>query len=222
MRIRLFMLITTIAASGLYAGMYIMPELLTEQSSRAAPPPPPVVQVQASPNQTPPAQTQDGGGQQQQSNFTPFPATAQFETADTWISDGRRYRLYGLQTCLRGSNVTLSPGVVRDCGELNLIMAQALIRDTKPVCTTVKDLDQNNAVVVCQTTTGERGYDLATYMIAQGWGFAAVDGAGQLIVPGYRVAEESARSARVGLWAYSDMPHPVSVLMQQQKAQQGQ
>lgn len=216
------MLITTIAASGLYAGMYIMPELLAEKPSRAAPPPPPVVQVQASPNQTTPAQNQDGGGQQQQSNFTPFPATAQFETGDTWISDGRRYRLYGLQTCLRGSNVTLSPGVVRDCGELNLIMAQAMIRDTKPVCTTVKDLDQNNAVVVCQTTTGERGYDLATYMIAQGWGFAAVDGAGQLIVPGYRVAEESARSARVGLWAYSDMPHPVSVLMQQQKAQQGQ
>ncbi|ESZ11044.1 nuclease [Mesorhizobium sp. L48C026A00] len=219
MRIRLFMLISTIAASGLYAGMYVMPELLAEKSLRGTPSPP-VVQVQTSPNQTPPAQTQDGGAQQ--SNFTPFPATAQFETGDTWISDGRRYRLYGLQTCLRGSNVTVSPGVVRDCGELNLIMAQALIRDTKPVCTTVKDLDQNNAVIVCQTTTGERGYDLATYMIAQGWGFAAADGAGQLIVPGYRVAEESARSARVGLWAYSDMPHPVSVLMQQQKAQHGQ
>ncbi|MER9580903.1 thermonuclease family protein [Mesorhizobium sp. M0276] len=213
------MLITTIAASGLYAGMYVMPELLAEKSLRGTPSPP-VVQVQASPNQTPLAQTQDGGARQ--SNFTPFPATAQFETGDTWISDGRRYRLYGLQTCLRGSNITVSSGVVRDCGELNLIMAQALIRDTKPVCTTVKDLDQNNAVIVCQTTTGKRGYDLATYMIAQGWGFAAVDGAGQLIVPGYRVAEESARSARVGLWAYSDMPHPASVLMQQQKAQQAQ
>lgn len=215
------MLIITIAASGLYASMYIMPELLAEKFLSATPISPPVVQVQATPNQLPPAaQTQDGSGPQ--SNFTPFPATAQFETGDTWISDGRRYRLYGLQTCLRGTNVTLSAGVVRDCGDLNLIMAQALIRDTKPVCTTVKDLDENNAVVVCQTTAGERGYDLATYMIAQGWGFAAVDGAGQLIVPGYRVAEESARTARTGLWAYSDMPHPVSVLLQQQKAQQGQ
>lgn len=220
MRIKLFMFLATIAVSGIYAGMYIIQELPAEKSLRTAPPSAPVVKVQASPNQASPAPTRGRTGQQ--ANFTPFPATAQFETGDTWISDGRRYRLYGLQTCLRGTNVTLSAGVVRDCGELNLIMAQALIRDTKPVCTTVKDLDENNALVVCQTTTGERGYDLATYMIAQGWGFAAVDGVGQLIVPGYRVAEESARAARTGLWAYSDMPHPISVLMQQQKAQQGQ
>lgn len=212
------MFLATIAASGLYASMYLMPGILAEKASEAAPPIPPVIHVQATQNPTTSSPPQDG----QQSNFSPFPATAQFETGDTWIADGRRYRLYGLQTCLRGTNITLSAGVIRDCGELNLIMAQALIRDTKPVCTTVKDLDANNAVVVCQTTTGQRGYDLATYMIAQGWGFAAVDGAGQLIVPGYRVAEESARSARAGLWAYSDMPHPVSVLMQQRQAKQGQ
>ncbi|MFC0808936.1 thermonuclease family protein [Ensifer sp. P24N7] len=207
------MLISTVTASGLYAGMYIMPGLFAEQ--RKAPPPAPIIQVQAQPAPAP--QSQETSPQQE---FTPFPETAQFETGDTWIANGRRYRLYGLQTCLRGTPVTLSPGVVRDCGELNVIMAQALIRDTKPVCTTVKDLDQNNAVVVCQTTTGQRGYDLATYMIAQGWGFAAVDGAGQLIVPGYRVAEETARNAHVGLWAYSDLPHPVSVLMQQQQKAQ--
>ncbi|MET3595102.1 endonuclease YncB(thermonuclease family) [Mesorhizobium shonense] len=214
------MFIATVAFSGFYGAMYLMPEVIAERSAKAPLNVPPVVQVQAAPKQTPPASTQSGT--RQQADFTPFPATAQFESGDTWISNGRRYRLYGLQTCLRGTNVTLSAGVVRDCGELNLIMAQALIRDTKPVCTTVKDLDENNAVVVCQTTTGEIAYDLATYMIAQGWGFAAVDGAGQLIVPGYRVAEETARAARTGLWAYSDMPHPISVLMQQQQAQQGQ
>ncbi|WJH38553.1 hypothetical protein N7E02_03865 (plasmid) [Aliirhizobium terrae] len=91
-------------------------------------------------------------------------------------------------------------------------MAQAIIRDTRPVCEDVKDIDQNNAVVVCHTTSGERHYDLATYLIAQGWAFAAVDDHGQLIVPGYRVAEESARLARAGLWASSDLPHPLSVL----------
>ncbi|PJR12843.1 thermonuclease family protein [Sinorhizobium meliloti] len=207
------MLIATITASGLYASMYILPGLLSGQPN-APSSVPPVIQVQA---QTAPApQPQQSAAQPE---FMPFPFAAQFETGDTWIANGRRYRLYGLQTCLRGTPVTLSPGVVRDCGELNVIMAQALIRDTKPVCTKLKDLDQNNAVVVCQTTTGQRAYDLATYMIAQGWGFAAVDGAGQLIVPGYRVAEETARNASVGLWAYSDLPHPVSVLMQQQKAQ---
>ena len=123
--------------------------------------------------------------------------------------------LYGLQSCLRGTTVALSQGTSRDCGELNVIMMQALVRDTKPVCATIQLVDQNNAVVACQTTAGEHRYDLATYVIAQGWGFAAVDSTGQVIVPGYRVAEESARTARAGLWDYSDLPHPVSVLMQQ-------
>ncbi|ANP90262.1 thermonuclease family protein [Rhizobium leguminosarum] len=209
------MFISTITASGVDAATTIMPMLphgdVMPESHFSAP----VVPVQASQTDLPPAA--DAGGAQPE--FVPFPTQAQFETGDTWISGGRRYRLYGLQACLRGTNVTVSAGVIRDCGELDLIMAQALIRDTRPVCATIKNLDQNNAVVACQTTTGRHRYDLATYMIAQGWGFAAVDSAGQLIVPGYRVAEESARSARAGLWAYSDLPHPVSILQQQAGAQ---
>ncbi len=211
MRIGSFMFISTISASGLFAVTMVMPMLTHGNVTQAPYVAGPVVSVQASPEDLRSATGTAGN----EPEFVPFPTEAQFETGDTWISDGRRYRLYGLQACLRGTNVTVSAGVVRDCGELDLIIAQALIRDTKPVCTTIKDLDQNNAVVACQTTSGEHRYDLATYMIAQGWGFAAVDGTDQLIVPGYRIAEESARAARVGLWAYSDMPHPVSVLREQ-------
>ncbi|MBY5774844.1 thermonuclease family protein [Rhizobium leguminosarum] len=209
------MLMSTLAASGLFAGTSIMPML----AGTDHPEPPrlqaPIILAQALKSERTTAGSQEGD----QTQFVAFPVEAQFETGDTWLSGGRRYRLYGLQTCLRGTPVTISPGVIRDCGELNLIMAQALIKDTKPVCTTIKDLDQNNAVVACQTTSGQRRYDLATYMIAEGWGFAAVDASGHLIVPGYRVAEESARSARAGLWAYSDMPHPVAILRGQGSAQ---
>lgn len=204
------MLISTLAASGFYAGITIMPMLVGSSHPEAPHLPASIIPVQGHESELPTASSRSGD----QSGFVPFPAEAQFESGDTWISGGRRYRLYGLQACLRGTYVTISPGVVRDCGELNLIMAQALIRDAKPVCTSIKEIDQNNAVAVCQTTTGRQRYDLATYMIAQGWGFAAVDNAGHLIVPGYRVAEENARSARAGLWAYPDMPHPVSVLTQ--------
>lgn len=207
------MLISTITVSGFFAAMNIMPMLAQGDMTRT--PSAPVVRVQASEQDLPATGTRDDD----QSTFRPFPSEAQFETGDTWISNGRRYRLYGLQSCLRGTNITVSAGVVRDCGELDLIMVQALIRDTRPVCATIKDLDQNNAVVACQTTTGQHRYDLATYMIAQGWGFAAVDGAGRLIVPGYRTAEEAARSARAGLWAYPDMPHPVSLLTQQARTE---
>ncbi|OOO27895.1 nuclease [Agrobacterium salinitolerans] len=208
------MLMSILAASGFYAGISIMPMLAGQSRPDATRHPPVIIPVQAIESQL-----AGGSGESDGTAFVPFPEQAQFETGDTWISGGRRYRLYGLQACLRGTAVTISPGVVRDCGELNLIMVQALIRDMKPVCTTIKDIDQNNAVVGCQTTTGKRRYDLATYMIAEGWGFAAVDTFGHLVVPGYRVAEESARSARTGLWAYADMPHPVAILAGQGSAQ---
>lgn len=201
------MLVSILAASGFYAGISIMPMLPGPSLPDASRHLPALIPIQALESQ-PAAGSEESDGTQ----FAPFPEQAQFETGDTWISGGRRYRLYGLQACLRGTSVTITPGVVRDCGELNLVMVQALIRDTKPVCTTIKDIDQNNAVVGCQTTTGKRRYDLATYMIAEGWGFAAVDTTGHLVVPGYRVAEESARSSRAGLWAFSDMPHPVAIL----------
>ncbi|WP_105375030.1 thermonuclease family protein [Neorhizobium huautlense] len=209
------MLMSTLAASSLFAGISIMPMLAGSNLSEPPHFQAPIVSVQALGSERASADSHEND----RTEFARFPVQAQFETGDTWISGGRRYRLYGLQACLRGTSVTISPGVVRDCGELNLIMVQALIRDTDPVCTTIKDLDQNNAVVGCQTTAGERSYDLATYMIAQGWGFAAVDTTGPLIVPGYRVAEESARSARAGLWAYSDLPHPVTILTDQRSAQ---
>lgn len=205
------MVISTIAISGLYAGIALMPMLAVSDFSPRQHLRPPAVPVEASHADLPTIEN----AARAPSGFKPFPASAQFETGDTWVSAGRRYRLYGLQACLRGTRIALSPGTSRDCGDLNVVMAQALIRDTRPICTNIQEIDQNNVVVACQTTAGQRRYDLATYMIAQGWGFAAVNGTGQLIVPGYRVAEESARSAGAGLWAYSNMPHPVSVLMQQ-------
>ncbi len=208
------MFISTIFASGLYASMYLLPPI-TNGSTPATPAHrPSIIPIQATqPDIAPPeSATSDAA-------LTPFPVAAQFETGDTWISEGRRYRLYGIQACLRGTRVTLRNGMARDCGELNVIMAQAIIKDTSPVCEDVKDIDRNNAVVVCQTTSGDHRYDLATYLIAQGWGFAAVDEKRQLIVPGYRIAEDSARSARAGLWASSDLPHPVSVLQSQGSGQ---
>jgi endonuclease YncB( thermonuclease family) len=177
--------------------------------------PSPVVRVQAQNGQAAKLPIQQAPASSQ---FAPFPDDASFYTGYTWVSKGKRYRLYGLQSCIRGTQVTISQGVKRDCGELNLIMAQALIRDTKPICTSIRSLDGHNDVVICQTTAGNRGYDLATYMIAQGWGFAAVAGNGTLVVPAYRTTEETARETRAGLWAYSDMPHPLGILYPEKSA----
>lgn len=212
MRTGTLMLLTTIAASGFYAGIVILPMLAGNELPQMHLLRAQTIPIQASQADSP--VTKDAE-LPPSSAFVPFPTQAQFETGDSWVSGGRRYRLFGLQACLRGTAVTVSQGASRDCGELNVIMMQALVRDAKPVCANIQMIDQNNVVVACQTTAGEQRYDFATFLIAQGWGFAAVDSTGQPIVPGYRVAEESARAARAGLWAHPDMPHPVSVLMQQ-------
>ena len=47
------------------------------------------------------------------------------ETADTWISNGERFRLYGIQSCLRGTAYTDGQGNRQDCGEASLAMLAA-------------------------------------------------------------------------------------------------
>ncbi len=132
------MLIATIAGSLAYIYTIVLPTIQT-------PPPPRIIPVQAQQGQNGQKPDQSSPSAPTQSaHFTPFPATAQFETGDSWIADGKRYRLYGLQSCLRGTTITIAGGVKRDCGELNLITAQAIIRDSKPVCTTVHEFDANN------------------------------------------------------------------------------
>lgn len=209
MRVPTIMLVAIVTGSLVYAYAAVVPPVQLPPRREPIP-----VQAQVPGGGDPAAPGEVGANK-----FVPFPSTAQFETGDSWIAGGKRYRLYGLQACLRGTSITIAPGTERDCGELNLIMAQAIVRDSKPVCTTIRELDANNLLVVCRTTTGKTGYDLATYMIAQGWGFAAVSSSGELAVPGYRLVEQGAREAREGLWAYSDLPHPASILLGQGKQQ---
>ncbi|WP_137113887.1 thermonuclease family protein [Mesorhizobium sp. GR13] len=209
MRVPTIMLVAIVAGSLVFAYVAVVPPV--QLPTRPEPVP---IQARVPSGRDPAAPVQGGTNK-----FVPFPSTAQFETADSWIADGKRYRLYGLQACLRGTSVTIAPGAKRDCGELNLIMAQAVVRDSKPVCTTIRELDAYNLLVVCRTTTGKTGYDLATYMIAQGWGFAAVSSTGELAVPGYRIVEQGAREAREGLWAYSDLPHPAAILLRKDQQQ---
>lgn len=142
----------------------------------------------------------------------PFPPDAAFETADTWLSQGKRYRLYGVQSCVRGTRIIVSGNVKRDCGALNILMVQAIVKDAIPTCSVIRTINEYNELVICQTRAGTRSYDLASLLIARGWGFAAIDETRKLIVPAYRILEETAREARAGLWAYSDLPHPLGIL----------
>lgn len=140
-----------------------------------------------------------------------FTSGTELETGDTWVSAGKRYRLYGLQSCLRGTFYTDMRGNRRDCGDASIVVLAALVKDTSPVCAPVAGRT-DVTFVVCYALVGANRLDLAMMMIAQGYGFASLDKEGIPIYAAYAVAEQNAREARRGLWQFDDVQHPAILL----------
>jgi endonuclease YncB( thermonuclease family) len=130
-----------------------------------------------------------------------------FETADTWALGAKRYRLYGLQSCLRGTFYTDRSGRKRDCGEASIAVLAAFIKDISPVCAPVAELS-DLTFVVCHAMVGRDRLDLAMMMITEGYGFASLNSEGLPVHIPYAVAEQEAREAGKGLWQFKDVQHP--------------
>lgn len=133
------------------------------------------------------------------------------ETGDSWIAGGKRYRLYGVQSCLRGTTYTDHANQKRDCGEASLFMLAAYIRDTRPVCAPVAT-NAGTTYVACYATIASERLDLANILIASGFAFAALDAGGMPFHAPYAVVEQKARENRAGLWQFDDVQHP-SILL---------
>ena len=146
--------------------------------------------------------------------WSPIPYQAIYETGDAWIAGGTRYRLYGVQSCLRGAVFTNSYGVKRDCGEASLAVLASLVRDLKPLCHEVAFLAETKTAFVFCFANLEQGpargarIDLGTALITMGWGYAALGSDGRAIHPPYAMAERLAKGAHAGLWAFRDAPNP--------------
>lgn len=142
------------------------------------------------------------------------PASALYQTGDSWIDDGVTYRLYGVQSCLRGTSVTNAHGVKRDCGEASLAMLVALSRDLRPHCHAAARLPTARTVFVfcvAQRTSGAGAgsrIDLGTAIVASGFAFAALRADGRPIHTPYLAAQQVAERSRAGLWAFADLPNP--------------
>jgi endonuclease YncB( thermonuclease family) len=134
-----------------------------------------------------------------------------FETGDTWDSGGRRFRLYGLQSCLRGTSYTDSSGLKRDCGEASIAVLAAFIKDTSPVCAAVAE-QSDLTYVACYAMFAGKRLDLAMMMIMEGYCFASLNSDGLPIYPPYAVAEQEARETGKGLWQFKDVQHPAILL----------
>ncbi len=137
----------------------------------------------------------------------------EFQTGDTWKQNGQTFRLFGVQSCIRGTTFTNPAGAKLDCGEASVAYLAALIRDTKPRCTAVAQTASPPLIyTVCAGHIGANTLDLGTIMVTQGFAFAATDAKGKSVNFQYAVAEGEARKASRGLWIARDLPHPTDKL----------
>lgn len=149
----------------------------------------------------------------------PVAPDAAFDTGDSWSSAGVTYRLYGVQSCLRGTSFTNAHGIKRDCGEASLAMLVALIRDLRPQCYEAAETPQTKtAFVFCvavRTEGAGKGsrIDLGTALIATGFAFAALKPDGSPVHAPYLEAQHVAQNSRTGLWAFSDLPDPNAIIL---------
>lgn len=148
-----------------------------------------------------------------------------FLTGDTWQQGKQKLRLYGIQSCIRGTLYTDKSGLKQDCGTVSLAMLAAIIRDTKPTCSPIAQLPANKLeegptiLVVCSSHIGGQSLDLGTILVSQGFAFAAFSNDAKPVYMPYLVAEATAKQTKAGLWAYADMPHPNLVLFEAMKQQ---
>lgn len=159
------------------------------------------------------------------SRWFPVPASALYLTGDSWSDAGIIYRLYGVQSCLRGTSFTNAHGLERDCGEASLAMLVALTRDLRPQCYDAAEQQESRTVFVFCVATRVTGagagsrIDLGTALIATGFAFAALKPDGQPVHAPYFVAQLVAQRAKAGLWAFPDLPEPNAIILRALHAQ---
>jgi endonuclease YncB( thermonuclease family) len=151
-----------------------------------------------------------------QDQWLPFPPNAVFETGDTWVANGQRFRLYGVQSCLRGTFFTNTQGQRIDCGEAGVAMLASMVRDLKPLCN-VSARSSDVSYVVCMANVSVQGrvtrLDLATALITAGYSFAAFNPDGRPVHEPYFVAQVAAQQAKRGFYAFMDVPDPNVILL---------
>ena len=113
---------------------------------------------------------------------------------------------------------TAADGSKRDCGDASLGMLTGLVKAWRPFCAAIATNPNGSTnFVVCyaDTTTpqGSQRVELGTALIASGFAFAARTQEGRPVSFPYLVAEQEAKAARAGLWAFPDTPNPNAVLL---------
>lgn len=136
----------------------------------------------------------------------------EFTTGDTWSDNGVTYRLYGVQSCIRGTTAANPRGVQFNCGDASIAQIAALFVFANIACQPVGYAMDKATIVVCGATIKSDTIDLGTAVIASGYGFASTTIKGDVVNQAYMVAEIDAMMKRKGLWDMS-FQHPVKMLL---------
>lgn len=146
-----------------------------------------------------------------QATTIPFSSDVTFETGDTWRHEGRKYRLFGVQSCIRGTAYRSPEGQEGDCGLRSLASLAALFSTGTVGCQPVGTAKDEATFVVCAANIDDATVDVGTALISSGAAFAATLPSGAPVSAAYAVAELAAKDSRRGLWEGS-FEHPADVL----------
>ena len=161
--------------------------------------------------------------QEQPENPNPvftIPPNVTFLSGDTWNQGGTIVRLYGVQSCIRGTEITVSAGNKRDCGDISMVYLAGLVKNTTPNCQGIAETtNPKQYLVVCKANVSGQQVDLGTALILSGFAFASYNADGSPVSVQYVVAEEQARKQKAGLWVFPDFPYPTEILFKALKPQ---
>lgn len=141
-----------------------------------------------------------------------FPPSVEIETGDAWVYRGARYRLYGVQSCIRGTATQAANGRESDCGAQSMASLAALFLTGTISCQPVGTAKDQASFVVCAADIDGQTIDVGTALISSGAAFAAAFPSGDPVSTPYLVAEMTAKANRNGLWA-GQFQHPVRILL---------
>lgn len=140
-----------------------------------------------------------------------FPSDVMFETGDTWSHKGRKFRLFGVQSCIRGTTYRSPEGQDDDCGMRSLASLAALFSTGTVGCQPVGTAKDGTTFVVCAANIDDATVDVGTALISAGAAFAVTRPSGTPVSVAYAVAELAAKDSLSGLWE-GVFEHPADVL----------
>lgn len=142
----------------------------------------------------------------------PIPKGVTYLTGDSWDQGGTVVRLFGVQSCIRGTIIKTANGE-SDCGDVSMAFLANFMKTSPTKCQGIMQTQEPPQYhVICKSTVGVNEVDLGTSLILKGFAFAMNDINGNPVNIQYYIAEQEAKEKKAGLWGFEQFPHPNAVI----------